>query len=48
VSDSTATLESLGKKIGVSKERVRQIEERTRTKLRDRLKALGWDNLLAS
>ncbi len=38
--DETVTLEHLGRRLGVSKERVRQIEERTRAKLRVRLAAL--------
>ena len=39
--DDPVTLECLGLKLGVSKERVRQIEERARTKLRTRLASLG-------
>lgn len=35
--DDPVTLEHLGRRLGVSKERVRQIEERTRAKLRARL-----------
>jgi RNA polymerase sigma-32 factor len=39
--DDPVTLEKLGVKLGVSKERVRQIEERARAKLRARLEAMG-------
>ncbi len=39
--DEAVTLECLGQQLGVSKERVRQIEERARTKLRTRLASLG-------
>ncbi|HEU4535091.1 MAG TPA: sigma-70 family RNA polymerase sigma factor, partial [Polyangiaceae bacterium] len=38
--DDVVTLEHLGRRLGVSKERVRQIEERTRAKLRVRLASL--------
>lgn len=38
--DDPVTLEHLGKRLGVSKERVRQIEERMRAKLRARLASL--------
>lgn len=37
ISDEPTTLERLGRELGVSKERVRQIEERARTKLRSAL-----------
>jgi RNA polymerase sigma-32 factor len=37
--DNPATLESLGKRFGISKERVRQLEERTIAKLKGRLLA---------
>jgi RNA polymerase sigma-32 factor len=37
--DDPVTLESLGKRFGISKERVRQLEERTIAKLKDRLLA---------
>ena len=40
--DDTRTLESIGQELGVSKERVRQIEERTRNKLREKLAAQGF------
>ena len=39
--DEPVTLEKLGVRLGVSKERVRQIEERARAKLRVRLEQLG-------
>ena len=39
LSDDPVTLERLGKRFGISKERVRQLEERTIAKLRDRLLA---------
>lgn len=42
--DDTVTLEHLGRRLGVSKERVRQIEERTRAKLRVRLASLDAAN----
>lgn len=41
--DDATTLESLGVRLGVSKERVRQIEERARAKLRSRLAQLGLE-----
>lgn len=41
VGDEPVTLEKLGERLGVSKERVRQIEERARAKLRARLQELG-------
>lgn len=37
MNDEPTTLQALGTRLGVSKERVRQIEERLRSKLRDRL-----------
>ncbi|MDB4994142.1 MAG: hypothetical protein JWM74_1574, partial [Myxococcaceae bacterium] len=37
MSDDPVTLQELGNQLGVSKERVRQLEERARTKLRLRL-----------
>jgi RNA polymerase sigma-32 factor len=40
VGDEPVTLEKLGVRLGVSKERVRQIEERARAKLKARLEAL--------
>ena len=40
LSDEPKTLESLGREMGVSKERVRQLEVRARQKLRDRLEHL--------
>jgi RNA polymerase sigma-32 factor len=40
LSDEPRTLESLGQEMGVSKERVRQLEVRARQKLRDRLEHL--------
>jgi RNA polymerase sigma-32 factor len=40
LSDEPRTLESLGREMGVSKERVRQLEVRARQKLRDRLEHL--------
>jgi len=40
LSDEPCTLEALGREMGVSKERVRQIEVRARQKLRDRLEHL--------
>jgi RNA polymerase sigma-32 factor len=41
--DDPVTLEKLGVRLGVSKERVRQIEERAREKLRHRLESLGYE-----
>ena len=41
--DDPVTLERLGVRLGVSKERVRQIEERAREKLKDRLEAMGFE-----
>jgi RNA polymerase sigma-32 factor len=41
ISDEPRTLEQLGAEMGVSKERVRQIEERARMKLRERLAAFA-------
>ena len=41
ISDEPRTLEQLGLEMGVSKERVRQIEERARMKLRERLAAFA-------
>lgn len=40
LSDEPCTLEALGREMGVSKERVRQLEVRARQKLRDRLEHL--------
>jgi RNA polymerase sigma-32 factor len=40
LSDEPKTLESLGREMGVSKERVRQLEVRARQTLRDRLEHL--------
>jgi RNA polymerase sigma-32 factor len=40
LSDEPCTLEALGRELGVSKERVRQLEVRARQKLRDRLEHL--------
>jgi RNA polymerase sigma-32 factor len=37
LSDEPCTLEALGRELGVSKERVRQLEVRVRDKLRDAL-----------
>ncbi|MFO0660521.1 MAG: sigma-70 family RNA polymerase sigma factor [Polyangiaceae bacterium] len=42
VEDEPQTLEQLGKELGVSKERVRQLEERARAKLRARLEEKGY------
>ena len=41
MADEPRTLQELGVKLGVSKERVRQLEERARGKLRERLGGLG-------
>ena len=41
--DEPITLERLGVRLGVSKERVRQIEQRAREKLRGRLEAMGFE-----
>ena len=38
MTDEPRTLQELGVQLGVSKERVRQLEERTLTKLRQRLR----------
>jgi RNA polymerase sigma-32 factor len=43
MSDEPATLQALGVKLGVSKERVRQLEERARGKLRVELEGLRED-----
>ena len=43
MSDEPATLKALGEVLGVSKERVRQLEERARGKLRTELEALRED-----
>lgn len=40
LSDAPTTLEALGESFGVSKERVRQLEERTRRRMRERYEAL--------
>jgi RNA polymerase sigma-32 factor len=40
MSDDPVTLQELGDRLGVSKERVRQLEERARGKLRVRLENL--------
>jgi RNA polymerase sigma-32 factor len=40
MTDEPRTLQELGVKLGVSKERVRQLEERARDKLRARLEQL--------
>lgn len=45
MSDEPATLEQLGTAFGVSKERVRQIEERTKKRMRGRLHELANDIL---
>jgi RNA polymerase sigma-32 factor len=45
MSDEPATLQALGEILGVSKERVRQLEERARGKLRNELEALREDAL---
>lgn len=42
LSDEPVTLESLGREMGVSKERVRQLEVRARQKLRERLSHLKY------
>jgi RNA polymerase sigma-32 factor len=41
MADDPRTLQELGVKLGVSKERVRQLEERARGKLKERLEELG-------
>jgi RNA polymerase sigma-32 factor len=46
-SDDVVTLEKLGVRLGVSKERVRQLEERARAKLKARLQQLGIDGAAA-
>ena len=43
MADEPRTLQELGIKLGVSKERVRQLEERARGKLRERLGELGTE-----
>jgi len=43
MSDEPATLQRLGEMHGVSKERVRQLEERARGKLRSELESLRED-----
>jgi RNA polymerase sigma-32 factor len=40
MADEPRTLQDLGAELGVSKERVRQLEQRTLTKLRQRLRDL--------
>lgn len=46
-SDDVVTLEKLGVRLGVSKERVRQLEERARAKLKARLQQLGVEGVAA-
>jgi RNA polymerase sigma-32 factor len=41
LSEDPCTLEELGKELGVSKERVRQLEVRVRSKLRESLSAFA-------
>jgi RNA polymerase sigma-32 factor len=41
MTDDPRTLQELGVRLGVSKERVRQLEERARGKLKERLGVLG-------
>lgn len=49
LTDSPMTLEQLGTSFGVSKERVRQIEERTKTRIRARLEEMtGHKNFAAA
>jgi RNA polymerase sigma-32 factor len=45
LSEDGATLESLGKKLGISKERVRQIESRALEKLKSALLAAQPDQV---
>ena len=45
--EDPVTLEKLGVRLGVSKERVRQLEERARAKLRARLVELGYEGAAA-
>lgn len=45
--EDPVTLEKLGVQLGVSKERVRQIEERMRAKLKVRLQAMGYQGAAA-
>ena len=43
--DDTVTLEELGNEMGISKERVRQIEARALEKLKAALSAEGYDDV---
>ena len=43
LTDTSRTLESLGDSLGISKERVRQIQNRALEKLRASAERVGWE-----
>jgi RNA polymerase sigma-32 factor len=47
LTDSPVTLEELGQEFGVSKERVRQLEERTRNRVRARIEEIAGETALS-
>jgi RNA polymerase sigma-32 factor len=48
LSDTPATLEQLGASFGVSKERVRQLEERAKRRMRERIEEITREPLAQS